>query len=119
MLRFDSAGTAGNAHPKQDFKLGDDDPGRRPVMVVLGSANRDATVFANPDEFDITRTPNPHLGFGDGIHHCIGAPLVRQVAPAAFLMLIQELATMTLDGIPQWGSDPFLRSVSNLPLAIG
>jgi cytochrome P450 len=120
MLRYDAPAQLAQRTANQDFQLGNTLIRKGDtVMVVLGSANRDASVFPNPDTFDITRTPNPHVGFGDGIHYCIGAPLVRMVAPAAFLMLIQELATMKLDGIPQWGSDPFLRSVSNLPLAIG
>ncbi|MEO5840661.1 MAG: cytochrome P450 [Acidimicrobiales bacterium] len=47
------------------------------VHMLFASANRDAAVFDNPDHFDISRTPNPHLGFGFGIHHCLGASLAR------------------------------------------
>ncbi|OCB17983.1 cytochrome [Mycobacterium malmoense] len=47
------------------------------VQIWEGSANRDASVFERADEFDISRKPNPHLGFGQGVHYCLGANLAR------------------------------------------
>src|SRR5579875_831769 len=47
------------------------------VQIWEGSANRDETVFDHADEFDISRKPNPHLGFGQGVHYCLGANLAR------------------------------------------
>jgi cytochrome P450 len=93
-----------------------------PVTVVLGSANHDETVFYDPEQFDIRRAFDPkwpHLGFGWGIHRCIGAPLVMEhTAPVAFRTLLQELPSIRLAGTPQWQTDPYLRSVSNLPLDV-
>ena len=89
------------------------------VSVVFGSANRDETIFRNPDVFDITRKGPDNLGFGAGVHRCYGAPLVEKVAPVAFQMLLQELPSIRLAGSPQWQVDPYIRSVSNLPLEIG
>lgn len=55
----------------------------QPVIVWLASANRDAGEFPDPDAFEITRTPNRHLSFGQGIHFCLGAPLARLEAAIA------------------------------------
>ncbi len=88
------------------------------VSVVIGSANRDASVYPDPDVFDITRKGPPHIAFGAGIHRCYGAPIVERVAPVAFRMILQELSTIRLAGTPYWQTDPYIRSVSNLPLEI-
>lgn len=89
------------------------------VSAMLGSANRDERQFAEPDRLDITRDASAQLGFGDGIHYCIGAPLVRQVAPVAFQALFDTLPKLRLDGLPQWQTVPVIRSVASLPLAFG
>jgi cytochrome P450 len=88
------------------------------VIVVVGSANRDPRKFHNADRFLIDRggEQEQHLGFGDGIHHCIGAPLVRMVAPVAFEMLLTAFPKLAPAGDPQWQTDPYLRAVTNLPL---
>jgi cytochrome P450 len=88
------------------------------VIVVVGSANRDPAQFREPDRFLIDRggEQEQHLGFGWGIHHCIGAPLVRLVAPVAFRMLLEKFPNLAPAGEPQWQTDPYLRAVTNLPL---
>jgi cytochrome P450 len=89
------------------------------VVGVVGSANRDATVFPDhPEVLDIDRPDTgEQLGFGDGIHYCIGAPLARMVVPAALLALVQRLPALELDGLPQWQmGDPTLRALTSLPV---
>ena len=53
------------------------------VLPMIGSANRDPKLFAEPDRFDVTREPNPHIAFGHGPHFCLGAPLARLEARIA------------------------------------
>ncbi|MGH3625864.1 MAG: cytochrome P450 [Sciscionella sp.] len=66
------------------------------VVVSLTSANRDESRFADPDRFDIARTDNPHLTFGHGIHHCLGAALARMELQAVFTGLAARLPDLRL-----------------------
>jgi cytochrome P450 len=66
-------------------------PGQK-VVIWEGSANRDETVFERPDEFDIRRDPNPHVGFGHGIHFCLGASLARLEIRVLFEELLPRFA---------------------------
>ena len=66
------------------------------IAALLGSANRDENVFQNPTEMDITRSPNPHIGFGAGIHFCIGAPLARMEMTTSLPALITKYPNLEL-----------------------
>lgn len=71
------------------------EPGQR-VGILLGSANRDPEAFDEPDRLDLFRAPNPHLGFGAGIHYCLGAPLARLEGAVAFERLLARAADLDL-----------------------
>ena len=90
-------------------------PGDR-VSMVIASANRDPGAFSEPDRFDIERSETPHLAFGEGVHQCIGAPLIRKVAPVGLEMLLAEFSELVIDGPPEWQPDPYLRALTSLPL---
>ena len=70
------------------------------IASLLGSANRDETVFTNATEMDITRDPNPHIGFGAGIHFCIGAPLARMEMTTSLPALFERYPTLELAAEP-------------------
>lgn len=89
------------------------------TLGVIGSANRDETVFENPDELQITREPNKHLAFGQGIHFCVGAPLARMEAQIAFTTLLRRLPDLRLKTPPhslRWRPSIFLRGLASLPV---
>lgn len=86
------------------------------VIPVLGAANRDPAVFERPDQLDVSRDPNPHMAFGDGIHFCLGAPLARAEAQIALSALLQRMPNLRLVGEPRWDGSFVLRGVSSLPV---
>lgn len=70
------------------------------IVSLLGSANRDEEVFVNSDRMDLTRNPNPHIGFGAGIHFCLGAPLARLEMTVSIPELFRRFPTLELTGTP-------------------
>ncbi|MFI5529568.1 cytochrome P450 [Kitasatospora sp. NPDC051853] len=88
------------------------------VVLFFGSANRDEAVFADPDAFDITRSPNPHLGFGGGgPHFCLGAYLARQEMKVLFRELLTRLPEIRSVGEPTLVHSNFDNRVKSLRLA--
>ena len=78
MLRYDGPAQITTRFARDEARVGGVTiPRGTLVFVILAAANRDPAHFPNPDGFDITRTPQDHLGFGNGIHFCLGAPLAR------------------------------------------
>ncbi|PTW91275.1 hypothetical protein C8A06_0994 [Microbacteriaceae bacterium MWH-Ta3] len=71
------------------------------IAALLGSANRDSAIFADADTMDLTRDPNPHIGFGAGIHFCLGAPLARLEMGVSLPALFERFPTLQLDAKPE------------------
>ncbi|WP_405671294.1 cytochrome P450 [Streptomyces sp. NBC_01530] len=92
------------------------------VQVSLAAASRDPHHFPDPDRFDLTRRPQGHLGFGHGLHHCLGAPLARAETAIAVRMLVRERRTMAFAADPAqltWHTGTLLRGLTELPVAFG
>lgn len=91
------------------------------VLLLVSSANRDETVFADPDRVDITRSPNRHLSFGIGVHYCLGAPLARLEGRTAILKLVQRFPEMRL-AVPReslvWRNATAVRGLKTLPMVM-
>src|SRR6266496_2561467 len=85
------------------------------VEINYASANRDETVFADPDRFDITRDPNPHLSFGDGTHFCLGANLARLNARTLLTELLTRLPDIHASGPTARLRSSFMNGINHLP----
>lgn len=93
-------------------------PADRMLMIWLGAANRDPRQFPNPDVFDPGRDPNPHLGFGRGIHFCLGAPLARLEGRVALNILLDRFDVLRTDPDDpvEFMPAPAMTGVRRLPL---
>lgn len=87
------------------------------VLVMLGPAGRDGAQFPDPHRLDVTRRPNPHVGFGHGIHYCPGAELSRLQGEVAFGTVLARLPGLRLAGEPEWQPNLSFRGLRRLPLA--
>lgn len=88
------------------------------VAALLGAAARDPEVFAEPDVLDIGRDPNPHLGFGGGVHYCLGAPLARIEIGAALSALATRLPGLRLARAPKRRPEFVIRGLRTLPVTV-
>ncbi|WP_033101317.1 MULTISPECIES: cytochrome P450 [Thermoactinomyces] len=91
------------------------------VLVALASANRDPEQFVNPDQLDITRKHNPHIGFGYGIHYCLGAPLARleaQIAISSLLNRFPDIKPGTSLEQLEWRPSFLMRGLKELPVIL-
>jgi cytochrome P450 len=92
--------------------------GEKAVMFYL-SGNRDPSVFPRPEQFDVTRDPNPHVGFGGGgPHFCLGSHLARMQLRSLFDELLHRLPELTV-GEPEYLAGNFINGIKRLPVTLG
>jgi len=119
MLRYDNPVQITYRSALEDVEIGSKRIRKGDLInSIIGSANRDPEQYAMPDKFDITRKERRHLGFGLGVHFCIGAPLVRLEAEIAFTTILRRfselrLATENLE----WQEHPIFRGLKSLPVS--
>ena len=101
-LRFDAPLHLFERTATQDTEIGGVEIAKgQKIAALLGSANRDEAVFEKADQLDLTRDPNPHIGFGAGIHFCIGAPLARMEMTTSLPMLMKAYPDVSLASEPE------------------
>ncbi|HZU80646.1 MAG TPA: cytochrome P450, partial [Acidimicrobiales bacterium] len=119
MLRFVSPVMNFRRQTTREFELrGQKIEADQKVVFFHSSANRDEDVFEDPQRFDITRHPNPHMAFGGGgPHFCLGANLARMEIRVMFQHLLDRLPDIRQDGDVQRLQSAFINGVKHLPVA--
>lgn len=98
MIRFDTPAPFVFRIAKEDLVLGDKAiPAGSVIALGLGAANHDPEIFNHPEQFEITRSPNEHLGFGPGVHFCLGAVLARMELSICFNTLLRRMPNLQFD----------------------
>jgi cytochrome P450 len=119
MLRFESSNQLGNRRATEAVTIGDAAvPAGGYIHLCIGAANRDPAHFPDPDRFDITRKPNRHLAFGNGVHTCAGAALARMEGQVAIGKLVARFPDLRPSGEPTRGGRIRFRGFLKLPAAI-
>lgn len=94
-------------------------PANTEIVVCQASANRDETVFADPDRLDLGRRPNAHLAFGSGIHFCIGRPLARLEMDVTMPRFIRRFRTIERTKPVEFNKTPRFRGLAELQIRVG
>ncbi|MGD0116604.1 MAG: cytochrome P450 [Candidatus Binatus sp.] len=122
MLRYDGPVQSTVRFTKEPVQLGGAEiPAGAFALMIVAAADRDPAQFKEPEKFDITRDPNDHVAFGEGIHFCIGAPLARMEARIAFEAMLERFPRLRLKDLamkPVYKGSYFLRGLESLPVAI-
>jgi cytochrome P450 len=119
LIRYDSPLQLFERTVVEDTEIGDVAVARgTKIAALLGAANRDPAVFPDADRFDIARGDNPHLGFGAGIHFCIGAPLARVELQSSLSTLLRRFPSLALAAQPERRPEFVIRGVKSLPVTV-
>ena len=122
MLRYDCPVQSTVRHPKVDVEVGGVTIAAKTfTFIIVAAANRDPAHFPNPETFDITRDPNDHLAFGEGIHYCIGAPLARMEGAIAIASVLERFPHLRLtdpDAPLSYKGSYFLRGLASLNMSL-
>ncbi len=117
-LRYDAPVQLGNRVTTAPVEIdGVALPAGTTLTLCIGAANRDPVVFRDPDALDLSRSPNPHLAFGGGIHTCAGLHVARLEARIAIGRLLARLPGLGLAGTPERGQRARFRGFNHLPLS--
>ena len=119
LMRFDSPLQLFERTATEDVEIGGITVAAgQKIAALLGSANRDPAVFAEPDRLDVGRAENPHISFGAGMHFCIGAPLARVELQATFGALLDRTSSIELGGEPVRRPEFVIRGLAELPVVL-
>jgi cytochrome P450 len=119
MLRYDGPIQVSGRVPVTDVEIdGQTLPQGHMVGILIGAANRDPAAFPDPDRLDLGRTPNNHLGFGRGIHFCLGGPLARIEGAIALAALVTRFPDLRRAGEAQRRRSIHVRGFVSLPLSV-
>jgi cytochrome P450 len=117
LMRYYSPGSYIARTASTDLELAGQSIAEREVVVaVLAAANRDPEVFEDPDRLDLTRNPNPHLGFGHGPHGCVGSVLTETEAQIALTTLFRRIPALALKGEPTYKKAFAMRGFTSMPV---
>jgi cytochrome P450 len=119
LMRFDSPLQLFERTATEDVEVGGATVARgQKIAALLGSANRDPAVFADPDTLDVGRADNPHISFGAGVHFCIGAPLARVELQASFGALLSRTSALVLGAPARRRPEFVMRGLYDLPVVL-
>jgi hypothetical protein len=93
-------------------------PDGKKILMFLGSANTDPRRWDRPDAFDLERDPSGHVGFGMGIHQCVGQHLARLEAEAVLTALLSRVEHLELAGTPRRHPNNTLRAWASMPIRL-
>jgi cytochrome P450 len=120
LIRFDAPLQLFERTAMADTQIGDVSiPAGTKIAALLGSANHDPSIFSDPSRLDVGRADNPHLGFGAGIHFCVGAPLARVELQVSLTTLLTRFASIEAAGPAQRRPEFVIRGLHRLPVTVG